>query len=312
MPATPTTAAADDLLRRGRITAALELLTQEPDPGVETLRLLLECRLARGEMELAIRIGERVARATHGDLDEQAHAAMATGELAAAMSRDEDAVAAFSAVGQLPADEDPVAFPWRAGAAISLTRLGRRREAEVLAEEQLRRARTSGSAYAVAGALRTVAVVGTAVDRRRPLREAHELAAGEFERLAAQVATDLAGLVTLMTHGAEERLEAVALLREAEVYADQEDLWPLHTRVRRLLERLGETPMVPRSEAVARLSESERRIAELAAAGGTNRSIAEHLGVTVKAVEWHLSHTYRKLGIKGRSELPRVLRLPRP
>ncbi len=44
-------------------------------------------------------------------------------------------------------------------------------------------------------------------------------------------------------------------------------------------------------------------MAELAAAGDTNRQIAEKLFVTVKAVEWHLSNTYRKLGISSRSEL---------
>ncbi len=41
----------------------------------------------------------------------------------------------------------------------------------------------------------------------------------------------------------------------------------------------------------------------------TTRAIAEDVGVTVKAVEWHLSHAYRKLGINGRRGLPQALRL---
>jgi len=41
----------------------------------------------------------------------------------------------------------------------------------------------------------------------------------------------------------------------------------------------------------------------LAAAGHTNKAIAQQLFVTPKTVEVHLSNTYRKLGITSRSEL---------
>ena len=44
-------------------------------------------------------------------------------------------------------------------------------------------------------------------------------------------------------------------------------------------------------------------MAELAAAGQTNRQIADELFLTVKSVEWHLGNTYRKLDIRGRGEL---------
>ena len=46
---------------------------------------------------------------------------------------------------------------------------------------------------------------------------------------------------------------------------------------------------------------------ELALRGLSNREIAEELVVTVKAVEWHLSNAYRKLGINSRGELGEVL-----
>jgi DNA-binding CsgD family transcriptional regulator len=45
----------------------------------------------------------------------------------------------------------------------------------------------------------------------------------------------------------------------------------------------------------------------LAASGMTNREIAEELFVTRKAVEWHLSNAYTKLGIASRKELPAAL-----
>ncbi len=39
----------------------------------------------------------------------------------------------------------------------------------------------------------------------------------------------------------------------------------------------------------------------------TNREIAQQLFVTVKAVQWHLGNTYRKLEISSREELAREL-----
>ncbi|WP_020673258.1 ATP-binding protein [Amycolatopsis nigrescens] len=51
------------------------------------------------------------------------------------------------------------------------------------------------------------------------------------------------------------------------------------------------------------LTGSERRVAARAAAGATNREIAESLFLTVRTVELHLTSAYRKLGVKGRAEL---------
>ena len=106
-----------------------------------------------------------------------------------------------------------------------------------------------------------------------------------------------------------EQDEALTLLRGAEEYAGREELWPLQGRVRRLLDRLGEPARPVPGEVLATLTASERRIAQLAAAGLTNREIADQLVVTVKAVEWHLSHVYRKLGIRSRTGLAEQ---PRP
>jgi DNA-binding CsgD family transcriptional regulator len=61
---------------------------------------------------------------------------------------------------------------------------------------------------------------------------------------------------------------------------------------------------------VERLTPGERRVAELAAAGRSNRQIANALFVTVKAVEWHLGNAYRKLDVRGRAELSDVLGIP--
>ena len=57
-----------------------------------------------------------------------------------------------------------------------------------------------------------------------------------------------------------------------------------------------------RSPASEELTETERRVAELAAHGRTNKQIAAELYMGVSTVESHLSHVYRKLGVR-RAEL---------
>lgn len=54
------------------------------------------------------------------------------------------------------------------------------------------------------------------------------------------------------------------------------------------------------------LSRAERRVALLAAAGETNREIADHLYLTVSTVEQHLTRIYRKLGLANRAELKQL------
>ncbi|QKW23107.1 helix-turn-helix transcriptional regulator [Kitasatospora sp. NA04385] len=49
-------------------------------------------------------------------------------------------------------------------------------------------------------------------------------------------------------------------------------------------------------------------MAELAAAGVTNRVVAQQLFITPKTVEVHLSRIYRKLGIAARTQLAAALR----
>ncbi|MEO5793193.1 MAG: helix-turn-helix transcriptional regulator [Gaiellaceae bacterium] len=51
------------------------------------------------------------------------------------------------------------------------------------------------------------------------------------------------------------------------------------------------------------LTETERRVAELAASGLTNREVAQIAFVSPKTVEANLARVYRKLGIRSRAEL---------
>jgi DNA-binding NarL/FixJ family response regulator len=55
------------------------------------------------------------------------------------------------------------------------------------------------------------------------------------------------------------------------------------------------------------LTETERRVAELVARGGTNREVAASLVVSERTVATHLTHIYAKLGVRSRTELARAL-----
>jgi DNA-binding NarL/FixJ family response regulator len=60
-----------------------------------------------------------------------------------------------------------------------------------------------------------------------------------------------------------------------------------------------------RTQTPEELTPAEQRVAELAAAGMTNRAVAGLLFVSPKTVEATLARVYRKLGIRSRAELGR-------
>ena len=64
-----------------------------------------------------------------------------------------------------------------------------------------------------------------------------------------------------------------------------------------------------RPSAPTDLTETERRVAQLAATGLTNKEIGDRLFLAVKTVEANLARVYRKLGVRSRTELgPRMQR----
>ena len=303
--------------RAGRTTAALADLDEARRHWLKLtdldraalLTTSIDCRLARGELSSAMADGEALGALLDAPGLAGATAHYGRGELSAAAGEPEAAAGHYEAVGRLLEVEDVDLVPWRASAALTAVRVGRRAEAAQLAREHLALAREAHAPFATALGLRTLATVDPQVGGVATLREARTvLAASQAARLAAQIDTDLAGLL-LMSGRAEDAQEALVLLRAAEEYAGREEQWPLQSRVRRLLERLGEPARPVLDEALRALTASERRVARLAADGLTNREIAGQLVVTVKAVEWHLSHVYRKLGIRSRAGLATSLGL---
>jgi DNA-binding NarL/FixJ family response regulator len=60
-----------------------------------------------------------------------------------------------------------------------------------------------------------------------------------------------------------------------------------------------------RGPASPSLTETERQIAELVAAGLSNKEVAARLFIAVRTVESTLSRVYEKLGVRSRTELAR-------
>ena len=55
------------------------------------------------------------------------------------------------------------------------------------------------------------------------------------------------------------------------------------------------------------LTETERRLAALAASGLSTREVAERAFVSVKTVEANLTRVYRKLGVRSRAGLAKAM-----
>jgi DNA-binding NarL/FixJ family response regulator len=55
------------------------------------------------------------------------------------------------------------------------------------------------------------------------------------------------------------------------------------------------------------LTQREREVAALAAAGLGNRAISKRLFVSLRTIENHLQRSYDKLGVGGRTELTAAL-----
>jgi DNA-binding CsgD family transcriptional regulator len=198
---------------------------------------------------------------------------------------------------------DAPGSPWRTQRAAALDRLGRTDEALVVARADLERARAFGAPSDVGRALR---VLGT-LEREagiEHLREAVTVlgpSTAQLERAKA-----LAALGAALRRGGDQTA-AREPLREALELAAACGAAPLADTARTELYATGARPRTDAQSGLRALTASERRVVDLAAAGETNRDIAQSLFVTPKTVEVHLSNAYRKLGIRSRRELPEAL-----
>jgi DNA-binding CsgD family transcriptional regulator len=195
--------------------------------------------------------------------------------------------------------------PWRTTGAEAALAIGDRRLAMELAQTAAARAERT---KALTERIRTQRVLGlcqTPKEGLATLNAAARLVDGAPPRLETiRTLVDLGAAL----RRANQRLAARKPLERAVDMAWRGGATALHQRARI---ELAATGARPRRDMLLSgpdsLTPSERRIAELAAIGHSNREIAQTLFVTPKTVEYHLRNTYRKLDIDGRDSLSAVL-----
>jgi DNA-binding CsgD family transcriptional regulator len=193
---------------------------------------------------------------------------------------------------------DAAAFRARANAVEALLGLGRTADAKELAQRIEQRARKVDLPSWVAAACRCRAIVlaelGDVAGARAAIDEANMVHARHVEPFEHARTLLAAGAIE---RRAKRKAEAREDLERASAIFEQlgTRLWSARARLE--LERTGVY------RAGGELSAAERRVADLAASGATNKEIAAALFMSVKTVEAHLSRVYRKLRVRSRTEL---------
>jgi DNA-binding CsgD family transcriptional regulator len=235
--------------------------------------------------------------------------AVTAGRLAVAQGRCAEGITTLLAAGARLTHQgfaNPSHIPWRAHAAAALASCGRMEEAREVIGVGLAQARQIGSPWALGMALRVAGTVEPAQAGIALLQES--VAVLEASACRLEHAKALVQLGAALRR-AGERSVAREHLRSGMDMAARCGAPPLVERARQELAASGARPRRTMLSGPESLTGSERRIAELAAAGRSNPEIAQALFVSRKTVETHLGHAYAKLGISRRDQLPDALGL---
>jgi DNA-binding CsgD family transcriptional regulator len=228
----------------------------------------------------------------------------ARASLCAARNQRKEALEGFLETGRILRAlgiDNPAALPWRSQAARCHALLGDRAAALALAAEEVELARRWGSPRALSTALAASGVV--AVDPEAAIEAVTVLDGIDAELHRAVALVDL-GAVELETGAADRAREH---LQDGFALARVVGARPVWLRAARHIKRAGDRPDLGRIGGVTALTAQERAAAERAAAGATNRQIADDMVLTQRTVEQYLTSVYRKLGITGRPQLAAAL-----
>jgi DNA-binding CsgD family transcriptional regulator len=212
--------------------------------------------------------------------------------------------AAVGHVRELPAKllskgyKDPTAPVW--GDAIEiLIAGGERKEASRYLKQYELNSSRAGSPWAVAVASRCRGLLASAEDDLPAACAAFERSLTELEALPYpfERGRTLLCLGTALRQ-AQQRKAAREALEQALAIFEELDARLWAEKARAELGRISGRRTTPDE-----LTETEQRVAALAAGGHTNKEIASELYMGVSTVEAHLSRVYRKLGLRSRTEL---------
>ncbi len=231
-----------------------------------------------------------------GWLEDRARVRMAAGDAAGALA---DSLAVREHYLSLGV-RNPSYAPWRSRAALVLLGRGERERARQLVDEELELARRWTAPRPLGIALRATGLLEGGDPGLELLRESVQVLAPSLARLEyARSLTEYGAALRRANH----RRDARALLAEALEVAHRCAARPLAERAHTELLATGARPRRLVRTGLDALTASERRVAQLVAAGHTNREAAQALFVTPKTIEMHLSNIYRKLDVQHRSQL---------
>jgi DNA-binding CsgD family transcriptional regulator len=268
---------------------------------------LVETLVERGQFDEAERVVEPLAADLHSTTQTAAVLRQARGRLRMGQRRFGEALADFQAAGQIAIRTrapSPCFLPWRSYSALVLLTLGDHDEARRLSAEELELARAFGAPRALGVALRGAGLVAGGRRGEPLLRQATEVLDGPDNRLErARALTDLGALL----RRTNRRVDARHVLRPAVDAAHHLGAGSLARRAETELRATGARPRRVLLTGLEALTASERRIAELASEGLTNRQIAQTLFVTARTVEGHLTKVFQKLDVSARTQLASAL-----
>lgn len=210
----------------------------------------------------------------------------------------------FARRGQAWPGRSPALFPYRAQLAAALLVQGEPGAALRMATEDVEAARRWDTRGAVGSALRGLGLVTGGAAGLALLQDAvTELEPSPARLEHARALADLGAAL----RRAGRRAPARPVLAAALDLATRCGADALAARARSELVTAGARPRRDRRTGPAALTAAELRVARMAAGAMTNREIAQSLFVTLRAVELHLTHAYRKLGISARDQLATAL-----
>ena len=272
--------------------------------------VLVDVLVERGDLDGAERALEPLAAELLGTSQTAAILRHARGRLRFAQHRWGEAFDDFRAAGEIATRTgaiSPCYLPWRSLAARAALAVGEPDTAHHLSVEEVELARAFGAPRTLGVALRAAGLVAGGQPGETLLREAIEVLAGSDTRLEqARAQADLGALLRRHNH----RVAARQLLRQAVGSAHHLGAEALARRAETELRATGARPRRVLLSGLESLTASERRIAELAAEGFTNREIAQTLFVTSRTVEGHLTNVFNKLDVKDRTGLSAALAAP--
>ena len=280
------------------------LLVEEPHFAVvQLVAVAIFAHIERGELAAADALASRVAPATITEDGTYAATFLdARGCLRIAQGRPEEGVADLLWCGQLMERTRGLLWPgdWRIHAAPALAALGQRELASQLAGQQLALARRVGVTGALGMSLHAAGLVAGGAEGQARLVEA--VAVLERSPARLELAHALADLGAQLSR-AHRRADGRDALRRAIKLAGECGAVALAQRATAELHagpgRRARTELT----GPAALTTAEWRVCREAAAGRTNRELAQALFVTEKTIERHLSSAYAKLGIRSRFQL---------